>query len=199
MRQRIPYVTTALIAVNLVVSFLAEAVSGSTLRTDVLTLWGGASVSLISGGQYWRLFTAMFLHSGIRHLLNNMLLLYLMGSVLEDQLGRVRCLILYLTSGVLANAICWRLYVLQDRNVVSVGASGAIFGVMGGILWIILRCRGRVEGLTLRQMLILLAFSLYFGFTSPDVANAAHLAGLAIGFLMAVPLYRHHKREADYV
>ena len=77
--------------------------------------------------------------------------------------------------------------------------NGAIFGVMGGILWIILRCRGRVEGLTLRQMLILLAFSLYFGFTSPDVANAAHLAGLAIGFLMAVPLYRHHKREADYV
>ena len=61
MRQRIPYVTTALIAVNLIVFFLAEAVSGSTLRTDVLTLWGGAFVSLISGGQYWRLFTAMFL------------------------------------------------------------------------------------------------------------------------------------------
>ena len=71
-----PPVTTVLIAINIAVFLLAEIISGSTLSTSVLVKWGGADVALIHEGQYWRLFTAMFLHAGIRHLLNNMHLLY---------------------------------------------------------------------------------------------------------------------------
>lgn len=183
-------VTTALIAVNCVVFLLAEIISGSTESTQVLITWGGAYVPYIEEGQYWRLFTAMFMHAGIRHLLNNMLLLYVLGTSLESLTGPVSYLILYLGGGLLGNIAAWRFYVWSGAAVVAVGASGAIFAVMGALLWIILRSKGRVRGLTLRQMLIMLGFSLYFGFASAGVSNSAHIGGLIAGFLLGMLLYR---------
>ena len=169
---------------------LAEIISGSTENTQVLVTWGGAYVPYIEEGAYWRLFTAMFMHAGIRHLLNNMLLLYVLGTSLESLLGPVRYLILYLAGGLIGNIAAWRWYVWENRNVVAVGASGAVFAVMGALLWIILISKGQVRGLSLRQMLIMLAFSLYFGFASAGVSNIAHIGGLAGGFLLGILLYR---------
>ena len=131
----------------------------------------------------------MFMHSGIRHLLNNMLLLYVLGAVLEDLLGSPRFAALYLLGGLGAGAATWRYYLSRGEMVVSVGASGAVFAVMGALLFIVIYHRGRVRGLSLRQMMVMLLFSLYFGFTSADVSNIAHIAGLIIGFVLAIPLY----------
>ena len=105
-----PPVTTVLIAINIAIFLLAEIISGSTLSTSVLVKWGGADVALIHEGQYWRLFTAMFLHAGIRHLLNNMLLLYVLGQHLEYLLGAVKYTVLYFACGVIANIISYRIY-----------------------------------------------------------------------------------------
>ena len=169
---------------------LAEIISGSTENTQVLVTWGGAYVPYINEGEYWRLFTAMFMHAGIRHLLNNMLLLYVLGSSLESLLGPVRFLILYLAGGLIGNIAAWRFYVWQGRSVVAVGASGAVFAVMGALLWIVLISKGQVRGLSLRQMLVMLGFSLYFGFASAGVSNAAHIGGLLGGFVLSMLLYR---------
>ena len=187
--RRIPRATGVLIAVNVILFLLAEIISGSTMDTSVLVTWGGAYVPYLEEGQYWRLLTSMFMHSGIRHLLNNMLLLYVLGAVLEDLLGSLRFAALYLLGGLGAGAAAWRYYLSRGEMVVSVGASGAIFAVMGALLFIVIYHRGRVRGLSLRQMMVMLLFSLYFGFTSADVSNIAHIAGLIIGFVLAIPLY----------
>ncbi|MDO4621007.1 MAG: rhomboid family intramembrane serine protease [Lachnospiraceae bacterium] len=198
MIEKIPRTTAILAAANVILFFLAEIFSGSTLETGVLITWGGAYLPALQDGQYWRLFTAMFTHSGIRHLLNNMLLLCLLGSVLETQLGPVRYAVLYLLSGVLANVISWRLYLAQNsRTLVFVGASGAVFAVMGALLWIIIRNKGRLADLSLRSMLILLGFSLYFGFVSEGISNEAHISGLLLGFLFSVLLYRKPKTVSN--
>ena len=187
--RRIPRATGVLIAANIILFLLAEIISGSTLDTSVLVTWGGAYVPYLEEGQYWRLLTSMFMHSGIRHLLNNMLLLYVLGAVLEDLLGSLRFAALYLLGGLGAGAAAWQYYLSRGEMVVSVGASGAVFAVMGALLFIVIYHRGRVRGLSLRQMMVMLLFSLYFGFTSADVSNIAHIAGLIIGFVLAVPLY----------
>lgn len=183
-------VTHVLIGINIVYFLIVELFGGSTLDTNVLIRWGGAYVPYIREGQYWRLFTAMFLHAGIRHLLNNMILLYVLGIALEPQLGRIRYTILYLVCGLIGNIVSYQYYLSRGNYTVSIGASGAIYAVMGALIWVVIRNKGRVAGYSIQQMLLLLAFSLYFGFTSAGVANSAHLAGLVSGFLMAILLYR---------
>ena len=182
--------TIALIAINIVVCFLAESISGSTMSTDVLIKWGGADVLRIRSGEYWRLFTSIFVHSGMRHLLNNMLLLYVLGQNLEYLLGPVKYAILYLGCGLIASIVSYQIYLRNQQYVVAVGASGAVFAVMGALIWIILRNKGRVRGLSLQQMAVMAIFSLLFGFMDTNVANSAHVAGLIAGFAGGIILYR---------
>ncbi len=197
MRKDIPRVTAVLIAVNITVFLLAELLAGSTENTSVLIRFGGAYVPLIREGQWWRLFASMFLHAGIRHLLNNMLVLYVMGMHLESLLGRLRFALLYFAGGLISGFVSFRWYERVGKSVVAVGASGAIFAVIGALLWIILRNRGRADGLSMRQMLIMLALSLYLGFVSPNVSNIAHLSGLAAGFAVCILIYRNPERRTD--
>lgn len=200
-RKKLPKVTIALIAVNCILFLLAEIFSGSTENNLVLVTWGGAYTPMVNAGQYWRLFTSMFVHAGIRHLLNNMLLLYVLGSALEALLGPVRYAVLYLAGGLLGNIAAWRYYVRLQQDVVTVGASGAVFAVMGALIGIIFLRRGRVQGLSLKEMLIMLGLSLYFGFTSSGVANSAHIGGLISGFVLGLlfflPVMHRGKKSAD--
>lgn len=188
-RKNLPSVTIALAAVNIVVFLLCE-ITGSTLENEVLIRWGALYTPYVEAGEYGRLFTAMFLHAGIEHLLNNMLMLCVLGSVLEPLLGRVKYLLLYLLGGLAGNLVSYLFYEKAGETVTSVGASGAVFAVMGGLIFVIIRNKGRVANLSLMQMLVMLGFSLYFGFVATNVANTAHLAGLAAGFLLAALLYR---------
>ncbi|MDJ8939433.1 rhomboid family intramembrane serine protease, partial [Clostridium perfringens] len=80
------------------------------------------------------------------------------------------------------------------RLIVSAGASGAIFGVIGGLLYAVVVNRGRLEDLSTRQLVVVIVCSLYFGFSSTGVDNAAHIAGLFVGILMGIVLYRKPKR-----
>lgn len=190
LRNRNAFVTYALIAINVAVFFFDEIFFGSTLDTGVLIRAGGAYVPYISSGQYWRLFTAMFMHSGMQHLLNNMVMLFVLGTSLEYLLGHVKYAVLYVLCGLAANIAAWRYYAAADANVVSVGASGAIFAVMGAVIYIVIRNKGQAAGLSIRQMLVMLAFSVYFSFIGSNIAATAHIAGLISGFIAAVLLYR---------
>jgi rhomboid protease GluP len=188
--------------------YLAVAVAGQGygfplnvgLVTQPIEVVGkGALVpALVARGQVWRLVSSMFLHSGFIHLTLNMLSLYFLGAFMEVTFGRARFLALYLTSGLAGGIAC--LY-FGDFDGSVVGASGAIFGLLGGVLGYSLR-RGTFswQNPLIRQLLILTALNLYIGFSIPNISNAAHigglLSGLAFGWLVAPTVYIQKKALA---
>jgi rhomboid protease GluP len=162
-------------------------------------LAGGALIpALVAQGEAWRLVSSVFLHSGITHLGFNMLSLYFLGSFTEEAFGRTRFFALYLFSGV-AGGLAYLYF--GGFNQPAVGASGAIFGLLGGVLGYAMR-RGTFswQNPLIRQLLILLALNLYLGFSIPNISNTAHLGGLAGGFvfgwLMAPTVYSRKKLRA---
>jgi rhomboid protease GluP len=156
---------------------------------------GALIPALVAEGQAWRLISSVFLHSGFVHLALNMLSLYFLGSFVENAFGRGRFLALYLLSG-LSGGIAYLFFGGFDTP--AVGASGAIFGLLGGILGYALR-RGAFtwQNPVIRQLLILLAINLYIGLSIENVSNTAHMGGLAgglvFGFLVAPTV---HSRKA---
>ena len=155
-------------------------------------LGGGALIpELVAEGQAWRLVSSVFLHSGFVHLALNMLSLYFLGSFVEDAFGRGRYLALYLLSG-LSGGIAYLYF--GGFGAPAVGASGAIFGLLGGVLGYSLR-RGTFswQNPVIRQLLILLAINVYIGLSIENVSNTAHMGGLAggfaFGFLVAPSVY----------
>jgi rhomboid protease GluP len=152
---------------------------------------GALVPELVADGQAWRLGSSVFLHSGFVHLALNMLSLYFLGSFVENAFGRGRFLALYLLSG-LSGGIAYLYFGGFDTP--AVGASGAIFGLLGGILGYALR-RGTFswQNPMIRQLLILLAINVWIGLSIPNVSNTAHMGGLAgglvFGFLVAPSVY----------
>lgn len=197
--QKTAYVNIGLIAVNVIYFFFLEA-AGSTGDTGFMIAHGAMYMPLVLGrGEYYRLLTAVFMHFGVSHIMNNMLVLFVIGDNLERALGHVKYLVFYLLCGVGANVVSMFINIGAHQNVVSAGASGAIFGVIGGLLYAVAVNRGRLEDLSTRQLVVMIAFSLYFGFTSTGVDNAAHIGGLVLGILFGAILYRKPKprRSAD--
>ena len=142
--------------------------------------------------------SSMFLHAGFIHLALNMLSLYFLGAFVEVAFGRGRFLALYLTSG-LAGGIAYLYFGAFDGP--AVGASGAIFGLLGGVLGYSLR-RGTFswQNPLIRQLLILTALNLYIGFSVANISNTAHigglLGGLAFGWLVAPTVYSQKRLRA---
>ncbi|MBE5975006.1 rhomboid family intramembrane serine protease [Lacrimispora xylanisolvens] len=189
-RRKKAFVNIGLIAVN-VIYFLYLEMNGSTEDTQFMVSHGAMYAPLvIERGEYYRLITSTFMHFGINHIMNNMLILFILGDNLERALGHIKYLLFYLICGVGANVASMVINLSGYRNVVSAGASGAIFGVIGGLLYAVAVNRGQLEDLSTRQLVVVILCSLYFGFTSTGVDNAAHIAGLIIGIIMGVILYR---------
>jgi rhomboid protease GluP len=165
--------------------------NGSTEDTQFMVSHGAMYAPLvIERGEYYRLITSTFMHFGINHIMNNMLILFILGDNLERALGHIKYLFFYLICGVGANVASMIINLSGYRNVVSAGASGAIFGVIGGLLYAVAVNRGQLEDLSTRQLVVVILCSLYFGLTSTGVDNAAHIGGLIIGIIMGVVLYR---------
>lgn len=190
------YVNGTIIALN-VMYFLYLEIAGSS-ENNVFMIEKGAMFAplVLEYGEYYRLLTSVFMHFGISHLLNNMLVLFVLGDNLERALGKVKYLMFYLLCGIGANVFSL-MFNLGERGylVVSAGASGAIFGVVGGLIYAVIVNRGRLEDLSTAQLMILVLFTLYHGFTSAGIDNAAHIGGLLIGILLGAIFYRKPKRR----
>ena len=164
---------------------------------EVLSL-GALIPALVAEGEAWRLITSAFLHSGFVHLALNMLSLYFLGSFAEVTFGRGRFLALYLTSGI-AGGLAYLYF--GSFNAPAVGASGAIFGLLGGVFGFAIR-RGTfsTRNPVISQLLLLTAINLFLGATIPGVSNTAHigglLGGLVFGYLMAPTIYSQKKLVA---
>lgn len=188
--------TVALIVINIAVFFILT-LFGDT-EDAVFMLQHGAMYEpyVIEGHEYYRMFTCLFLHFGITHLLNNMVLLGALGWNLELETGKIRFMIIYFVSGIIGNIVSLFYDLTLEQPAVSAGASGAIFGLMGALLYVVIANRGRLGRLSGRGMLVMVILSLYFGLTSTGVDNFAHIGGLVSGFLLAVLLYRRkHKNK----
>lgn len=192
--QKRTWATGGLIILN-IVYFLYLEIAGSSENTLFMLQHGAMFPPLIlQKGEYYRLLTSVFMHFGINHIANNMLMLFIMGDRLERALGSVRYLVFYLVCGVGANVVSMFLSMRDLDMAVSAGASGAIFGVIGGLLYVVIANKGRLEDLSTMQLVLMTALSLYFGLASTGVDNAAHISGLVIGLLLAPLLYRKPKK-----
>jgi membrane associated rhomboid family serine protease len=170
--------TTALIGINLA-AFVIEVLLGGLRNLEVLVRMGAMVPLLVAEGQYWRLVTAMFLHAGALHLAFNTLALYLFGNVVETALGTARFLAIYLVAGLFASAAS---FALSPPAAVAVGASGAVFGLLGA--WLAFNFRRRSLSLAqsnIQGALLLIGINLALGFTLRGVDNVAHIGGLVAG------------------
>ena len=185
------YINYILIAAN-ILYFVFLSLQGRTeYDMDMMLRFGAMYEPLVlEKHEYYRFLTACFMHFGIEHLVSNMLVLFVVGGNLERALGHVKYLLFYLLAGLGANVISFFWHLQTAEFVISAGASGAVFGVVGGLLFAIVRNRGRLEDLSLRQMLVMIVLSVYLGMSEGNVDNAAHIGGLVCGFLLAAVLYR---------
>lgn len=170
--------------------------AGDTESGYFMLQYGAMYEPLVTEGhEYYRLITSLFLHFGIQHLLNNMVMMGALGYQLENEIGRIKFLLIYFISGIGGNLCSLYWNVSHGEQVISAGASGAIFGLMGALLYIVAVNRGRLGRLSGRGMLIMVALSLYFGLTSSGVDNSAHIGGLICGILITVLLYRRKRMD----
>ena len=176
-RQELPIVSGILVAANVIVYLICTFTGNLLYNIGELD-----AAAVLLRGEYGRIIYSMFLHAGIDHLFNNMVILFFLGAMIEKVTGHIQLLLIYLLSGIGAN-ICSLLYkVMTMDSMASVGASGAIFGLDGVLLAWILLDRQAMPDVTPRRVLLMIVLSLYSGFTAHNIDNAAHVGGLLTGF-----------------
>ncbi len=178
--RNLPWVNICLVAVNVTV-FLICTFTGRMLYNKGAL---GAAF-IIEDSSYYRLLTSMFLHADTGHLFSNMIVLYYVGGIVEQRLGHIFYAVLYFLSGIAGGVLSMGYELLSGDYISSVGASGAVFGVEGALLLLVILHHGRLKSMTFGKVAFVIAFSLYSGFTSTDINNAAHIGGVLMGFALA--------------
>ena len=192
MKSNRPMITYIILIANVAV-FLWLSVTGSTDDTAFMATHGAMLTQDVVAGKWYELFTSMFLHFGIDHLASNMIVLIAVGVAPENLIGSGRFAVIYLVSGLAGNLLSAAAELQTGDFAVSAGASGAVLGLMGAVIYCLIRHRGAVGGLSLRRVFLAVFLTLYTGFTNSGVNNAAHIGGLICGFVLAVLLY--HPKE----
>ncbi|PCK20834.1 rhomboid family intramembrane serine protease [Bacillus pumilus] len=175
-----PIFTYMLIAVQVVMFLLLELSGGST-NTATLTAFGAKSNGLILEGEWWRLITPMFLHIGLTHLLFNTFALWSVGAAVERIYGSGRFLLIYLISGIFGSIASF-----VFNTAIAAGASGAIFGCLGALLYLAISNRKLFFRTMGTNIIVIILINLGIGFTVSGIDNAGHLGGLVGGFLAAL-------------
>ena len=187
--NNIPYVTATLIAINVII-FLFMEIIGYTESTQFLYEHGAMYwPDVVYGGQWYRLVTHMFVHSGGEHLLNNMFMLGILGYQIEKDYGPIKYLLTYFVSGVGGAVVSALVEMNMGEAVVSIGASGAVFGIFGAMLVMIFKNRRQMGQVSAPRLLILFVL-MVFGNMEEGVDWMAHFGGALIGVMLALILYR---------
>lgn len=167
--------------------FVVFEIMGSTTDTMFMVHHGAMYGPLVlEYGEYYRLFTCMFLHFGVQHLLYNMLLLIFVGDMLEKIVGKVRYLVIYLAGGLAGNLLSMAVAMRTGDYAVSAGASGAIFAVLGALFCLVVRNRDRINPELGKRLALMTLLSLVQGFTQAGTDNMAHLGGFLGGIVLCL-------------
>ena len=175
-KSKVPYVTYFLIAVNCIFYFVPILFGQYNYVINMFCVHGPS----VRNGDYYRLITGMFLHGSIMHLFFNVYALYVIGSQIENYFGRIKYLIIYIFSGVMGALFS----MIFNGSVLSIGASGAIFGLMGSLLYFGYHYRVYLGNVLKTQLIPLIIFNLVLGFVLSGVDNFAHIGGLIGGVLI---------------
>jgi rhomboid protease GluP len=186
--------TYILIALNVMVYIYTSLVGGNFLETNnnVILLYGQVNYFVLHFNWYWQLFTAMFVHISIMHLLGNMLFLLIFGLRAEDLFSIQEYLLVYFLSGLVGNCLTLLLSFI-GIDMISAGASGAIFGLFGAC---IIYMKRAVSQSIISALLY--AFFLLFISSGPEVNNLAHIGGLAVGLLIGYGLATTRRFKTTY-
>ena len=177
--KEVPFVSITLVAVNVLVFLITEFGNGSLFEAGALNVEG-----VLINKQYGRFLWSMFLHAGIEHLFNNMVMLYFMGTMIEKEIGHVPYCVIYFLSGLGGGLLSLYMKLMLGNPAGSVGASGAIFGLDGLLLAMVLFYRRPMPMVTPLRVCLMIALSLYAGLTSGNIDNAAHIGGLLVGLIL---------------
>lgn len=179
--------TNVFIAINVIIYIITATASKSILDIDinVLSTFGAIVVPLIDLGEYYRLISAMFLHGGLVHLVMNMYGIWLLGNIIEKAYGKFKFAVIYLFSGIVGS--CFSYFFLKP-TILSVGASGAIFGLMGACIVFAVKRKDTIRKSFLRSIFQVLAINLLIGFSTSNIDNAGHIGGLIGGLLITAAL-----------
>lgn len=178
-------IVTMGILIVLLIVFLVEVFLGGSENTNVLMKIGAMSnYAVVVGHQWWRLFTAQFLHIGVMHLVSNAVIIYYMGQYMEPIMGHTRFLVTYLLAGMGGNLMS--LALSFDRGL-SAGASTALFGLFGAMTAIGLRnIHNPMISYLGRQAFVLALINLALDILVPGIDIWGHIGGLIVGFLLAI-------------
>ena len=172
------------IAINVALMFLMEWAGGST-NVEVLEAFGALAPNAIFHNQeYYRIFSSIFLHIGVLHLAFNCLALYILGPIVERHLGTIKFILIYFTAGFCGNVLS-----LFFVEVISAGASGAIFGLTGALLALTQKTKKIIDGFSKHTLITYITMNIAFGFVAWNINNYAHIGGLISGYLLGFLLY----------
>lgn len=177
-----PIITYAIMIICIILFIMMYIFGNGSESTNTLINFGANYDVLTKSGEYYRLFTCMFLHIGIMHLICNMYSLYVIGKEVEGLFGKWKYLLIYLLSGICGSMLS----LAFSYNTVSAGASGAIFGLLGALLYFGYYYRTYLGAVMRSSIIPVILFNLVIGFLSSGIDNAAHIGGLVGGILIAM-------------
>ena len=176
--KNVSFMSVVLILINVIVFIIC------TFTGQVLYNMGRLSVyEFFVLGEKGRLIWSIFLHGGIDHLFNNMLLLFFLGTLIEREIGHVRFTLFYFLSGIGGGIVSLISKLVFYDGSASIGASGAVFGMDGVLLAMVLFSNKKLANATPIRVGFMILYSLYTGFTGTNIDNGAHVGGLIVGFL----------------
>jgi len=177
-------VTNTIILINVIIFVIC------TFTGNVLYNKGAISLdSLRLNQEYYRLLSSMFLHADAEHILGNMLILFMAGKYVEKILGSFRFSILYIATGVLGSVVSLIMQSIKLEFYTSIGASGAVFGILGGLLFFVAIKHKEVEIITGPRLLFYLIYSIYIGSRATNIDNYAHIGGMLSGIVITFVLW----------
>ena len=176
-----PIVTYIIMAVCIILFILMELSGGST-NSQILLKYGANLDILVKNGEYYRLFTCIFLHIGIMHLICNMYSLYAIGREVESLFGKVKYIIIFILSGIFGSIMS----IAFTHNTISAGASGAIFGLLGALLYFGINYRTYLGEAIKRTIIPIIVVNLIIGFFAEGIDLAAYIGGLVGGVLVSM-------------
>ncbi len=187
-KKKVPYVTLGIILINFVVFLLMYLFGKDSHDVQTLVKFGALYKPFVKNGEFFRLITCAFVHIGVVHLLVNSYSLFIIGSQMESFLGKLKYSFVYIIS-----ALCGSLMSIVFHETVSAGASGAIFGLLGSMLYFGYNYRVFLGNVLRSQIIPLIILNLVIGFFIPGVDVAAHVGGLLGGIIATQAVGLKHK------
>ena len=191
--NKIAVCSIAIILVNVIIYFLGDLFGSSY---EWIEKYSQNSYNIVNDHEYYRFFTCMFLHSGISHLFNNMLMLYVVGDVLERTMSKIQYISLYIVSGVAASILSMLYDMNQGILVYSIGASGAIYGLVGALFVFAIFSKEKMVNISIQQIMLFVLLNIYLvADGEKNIDYIAHIAGFFVGAVLGMVIMQINKHK----